>query len=126
MSIEQRLVVKILGKLSSKDLSTLGIDLANPPRISITRHSDKDVRVNIPESEPVQACLIVRRHDLLLGTFRSLRDRRVSYTGAFRGPTRLNDTLYGLTCRQLSYAQIVCGLQVDPRLSICAEIPRQA
>ena len=48
-----------------------------------------------------------------------------SYTGILRGPTRLHDTIYDLTCRQLGHAEIVCSLQVNPRLCIRAEVPRQ-
>jgi hypothetical protein len=43
-----------------------------------------------------------------------------------RGPTRLHDTLYRLTCRQLGHTEIIRRLQVNPRLRIRAEVPRQA
>jgi hypothetical protein len=41
------------------------IDLANPPRISVTRHPDKNVRVKIAEPKPIQTQSVMHRHDLL-------------------------------------------------------------
>jgi hypothetical protein len=41
--------------------------LANPSRISVTRHPNENVRVKIAESEPIQAHLALHRHDLPFG-----------------------------------------------------------
>ncbi len=40
--------------------------MADPPRISVTRHPDEDVRVKISESEFIQTRLIMDCHDLPL------------------------------------------------------------
>lgn len=81
---------------------------------------------NIPEGRRTELPLHgTKASSAWHGTKASSRLGCGSCTGILRGPTGLHDTIYCLTCRQLGHAEIVRGLQVDPRLCIRAEVPRQ-